>query len=61
MTLTISVTEHNIRKYRGIVSFEVIAGTNIFRNIGAVPFNFSRNCSMTYGEQLQNARNAALV
>lgn len=61
ITTTQSVEGRTIREYRGIVFGEVVAGVDIFRDIGAGLRNIFGGRSAGYEEELQNAREEALA
>ena len=60
VTTTNTIEGHTVREYCGIVFGEVIAGANVFRDIGASFTNFFGGRSAGYEEELQRARNESL-
>ena len=60
LTTTPTVEGHSIREYKGVVFGEVIAGVNFLRDIGASIRNIIGGRSVSYEEELINARNQAM-
>ena len=60
LTTTPTVEGHSIREYKGVVFGEVIAGVNFIRDIGASIRNIIGGRSVSYEEELINARNQAM-
>ncbi len=60
LTTTPTVEGHPIREYKGVVFGEVIAGVNFIRDIGASIRNIIGGRSVSYEEELINARNQAM-
>jgi len=60
LTTTPTVEGHTIRDYKGVVFGEVIAGVNFIRDIGASIRNIIGGRSVSYEEELINARNQAM-
>ena len=58
---TPSVEGYAITNYQGIVFGEVVAGVNMFRDIGASLRNVFGGRSQGYEEELTNARNEAIA
>ena len=61
VTTTPSVEGYAITNYQGIVFGEVVAGVNMFRDIGASLRNVFGGRSQGYEEELTNARNEAIA
>lgn len=61
ITTTPSIDGKKITDYRGIVFGEVIAGVNFVKDFVAGLSNFFGGRSVTYEEELINARQAALA
>ena len=61
VTTTPSVEGYAITNYQGIVFGEVVAGVNMFRDIGASLRNVFGGLSQGYEEELTNARNEAIA
>ena len=61
VTTTPSVDGYTITNYQGIVFGEVVAGVNMFRDIGASFRNMFGGRSQGYEEELTNARNEAIA
>ncbi|KAB7788817.1 MULTISPECIES: putative heavy metal-binding protein [Bifidobacterium] len=61
VTTTPSVDGYVITNYQGIVFGEVVAGVNMFRDIGASLRNVFGGRSQGYEEELTNARNEAIA
>ena len=60
LTTTPTVEGHSIREYKEVVFGEVIAGVNFIRDIGASIRNIIGGRSVSYEEELINARNQAM-
>lgn len=61
VTTTPSIDGYAITNYQGIVFGEVVAGVNMFRDIGASLRNVFGGRSQGYEEELTNARNEAIA
>ncbi|WP_420796406.1 putative heavy metal-binding protein [Bifidobacterium stellenboschense] len=61
VTTTPSVEGYAITNYQGIVFGEVVAGVNMFRDIGAGLRNMFGGRSKGYEEELTSARNEAIA
>lgn len=61
VTTTPSVEGYAITNYQGIVFGEVVAGVNMFRDIGASLRNVFGGRSQGYEEELTNTRNEAIA
>ncbi|KAA8827485.1 MULTISPECIES: putative heavy metal-binding protein [Bifidobacterium] len=61
VTTTPSVDGYVITNYQGIVFGEVVAGVNMFKDIGAGFRNMFGGRSQGYEEELTNARNEAIA
>ncbi|PST45860.1 hypothetical protein CPA40_08840 [Bifidobacterium callitrichos] len=61
VTTTPSIDGYVITNYRGIVFGEVVAGVNMFKDIGASFRNMFGGRSQGYEEELTNARNEAIA
>ncbi|PLS29213.1 putative heavy metal-binding protein [Bifidobacterium parmae] len=61
VTTTPSVEGYAITNYQGIVFGEVVAGVNMFKDIGASFRNMFGGRSQGYEEELMNARNEAIA
>lgn len=61
VTTTPSVDGYAITSYQGIVFGEVVAGVNMFKDIGASFRNMFGGRSQGYEEELTNARNEAIA
>ncbi|NMM99259.1 MULTISPECIES: putative heavy metal-binding protein [Bifidobacterium] len=61
VTTTPSIDGYTITNYQGIVFGEVVAGVNMFRDIGASLRNVFGGRSQGYEEELTNARNEAIA
>ena len=61
VTTTPSVEGYAITNYQGIVFGEVVAGVNMFRDIGASLRTVFGGRSQGYEEELTNARNEAIA
>lgn len=59
ITTTNTIEGFKIDKYLGLVTGEVIAGVNLFKDIGAGLRNLFGGRSQGYEEELQNAREEA--
>ena len=60
LSTTPTIEGHSIREYKGVVFGEVIAGVNFIRDIGASIRNIIGGRSVSYEEELINARNQAM-
>ncbi len=61
ITTTQNIDGHKIIAYKGIVFGEVITGINMFKDIGAGFRNMFGGRSQGYEEELQKARQEALI
>ncbi|MBT1162605.1 MULTISPECIES: putative heavy metal-binding protein [Bifidobacterium] len=61
VTTTPSVDGYTVTNYQGIVFGEVVAGVNMFKDIGASFRNMFGGRSQGYEEELLNARNEAIA
>lgn len=61
VTTTPSVDGYTVTNYQGIVFGEVVAGVNMFKDIGASFRNMFGGRSQGYEEELMNARNEAIA
>ncbi|KAB8288394.1 putative heavy-metal-binding [Bifidobacterium ramosum] len=61
VTTTPSVDGYTVTNYQGIVFGEVVAGVNMFKDIGASLRNVFGGRSQGYEEELTNARNEAIA
>ncbi|NEG90397.1 putative heavy metal-binding protein [Bifidobacterium aerophilum] len=61
VTTTPAVEGYTVTSYQGIVFGEVIAGVNMFKDIGASLRNVFGGRSQGYEEELTNARNQAIA
>ncbi len=61
ITTTNSIEGYEIEKYLGIVAGEVVAGINMFRDIGAGLRNMFGGRSAGYEDEMQQARNECIA
>ena len=61
ITTTPTIQDRKVIEYKGIVFGEVIAGVNVIKDFTAGLTNFFGGRSITYEEELMNARTQALA
>ena len=61
ITTTPTIQDRKVIEYKGIVFGEVIAGVNVIKDFTAGLTNFFGGRSITYEEELLNARTQALA